>query len=428
MNTLPDNRVVITGMGVLAPNAHGLTNFSQALQAGTSGIRHVELLKDLNFGCQVVGIPQNIDSLKQQYFSQPALIAMNSSMVFAGIAAIDCWQDAGLPIHDPSENIIDWDTGAIIGTGVGGCDTVGEKVVPLTDQKKVKRLGSTMVEQTMYSAASANLGGLFGLGGQVTTNSCACSSGTEAIINAFWQVKTGRTKRMLAGATEGTSQYTWATFDAMRVLSRGFNDTPDKASRPMSATAAGFVPGSGAGMLMVESLASAKQRGAKIYAEIIGAHVNCGGQRDGGSISAPNSSGVVRCIQQAVAMANIKPLDINFINGHLTATMADPLEINNWQTALNCTPSELPFINSTKSLIGHSLGAAGAIECIASIIQLTDGFVHGSANCEDLHFKLEPFSGSIVQDTKKTDLDIVAKASFGFGDVNACLIFKKWAN
>ena len=421
-------RVVITGLGVIAPNAHGINDFSSALRTGKSGIKHSKLLQELNFSCQVIGIPENLEFLTKKYFSPQISMAMNSSMVFASIAAIDCWQDAGLPINDPKDNIIDWDTGAIIGTGVGGSETIGNYVVPLTNEKKVRRLGSTMVEQTMTSAASANVAGILGLGGQVTTNSCACSTGTEAIINAYWIVREGRSKRMLAGATEGISQYTWATFDAMRVLSKGFNEVPDKASRPMSNTASGFVPGAGAGILMIESLESALERGAKIYAEIIGNHVNCGGQRNGGSVSAPNPLGVINCIQNAIKMANISPLDINLISGHLTATMADTLEINNWHAALNCTPKEFPFINSTKSLIGHTLGAAGAIESIASVIQLNNNFVHGSKNCEDLHFKIEQFSDSIIHETIEVDLNIIAKASFGFGDVNACLILKKWDN
>lgn len=422
MNT----RVVITGLGVIAPNAHGLGEFAEALKAAKSGIEHVPLLQELNFGCQVIGIPKNIENLTKKYFTTQNYMAMNSSMILASIAAIDCWQDAGLAINPPDANIIDWDTGAIIGTGVGGSETIGKYVVPLTDQKKVRRLGSTMVEQTMTSAASANVAGLLGLGGQVSTNSCACSTGTEAIINAFWRIKNGLAKRMLAGATEGISEYTWATFDAMRVLARGFNDRPEQASRPMSKSASGFVPGAGAGVLMLENLTSALERGAKIYAEIIGNQVNCGGQRQGGSISAPNPQGVVRCIQNAISMAKIDPKEIDFINGHLTATMADPIEIANWQQALGCSPTAFPMINSTKSLIGHTLGAAGAIECVATILQLSQGFVHASKNCEDLHFKLEPFSGSIIRETKQVDLNIVAKASFGFGDVNACIIFKKW--
>lgn len=421
-------RVVITGLGVIAPNAHGINDFGSALRTGKSGIKHSKLLQELNFSCQVIGIPENLEFLTKKYFSPQISMAMNSSMIFASIAAMDCWQDAGLIINDPKDNIIDWDTGAIIGTGVGGSETIGNYVVPLTNEKKVRRLGSTMVEQTMTSAASANVAGILGLGGQVTTNSCACSTGTEAIINAYWIVREGRSKRMLAGATEGISQYTWATFDAMRVLSKGFNEVPDKASRPMSNTASGFVPGAGAGILMIESLESALERGAKIYAEIIGNHVNCGGQRNGGSVSAPNPLGVINCIKNAITMANINPLDIDLISGHLTATMADTLEINNWQAALNCMPKEFPFINSTKSLIGHTLGAAGAIESIASVIQLNNNFVHGSKNCEDLHFKLEQFSDSIIHETIEVDLNIIAKASFGFGDVNACLILKKWDN
>jgi 3-oxoacyl-(acyl-carrier-protein) synthase len=419
-------RVVITGMGVVASNANGLNDFEIALREGKSGIRHYPFLNDLNFTCQVAGVPQNIDVLKQQYLKQESLLAMNSSMVFSAIAAIDCWKDAGFQISDRENDEVDWDTGAMIGTGIGGADTMGEHVVPYINQGDVKRLGSTAVEQAMTSSSSANIGGLLGLGGQVTTNSSACTTGTEAIAQAFFVIKEGRLKRVLAGATEGASHYIWGGFDAMRVLARGFNEMPAQASRPMSATASGFVPGSGAGILMLESLESAQERGAKIYAEIIGAHVNCGGQRNGGSISIPNPQGIQRCIRAAIEMANISPAKIDLINGHLTATKADPFEVQNWQQALQCSPSQLPLINSTKSLIGHALCAAGGIECVASILQLSKGFVHGSINCEDLHPKLEPFSASIVRQTKNSDVDILAKASFGFGDVNGCLIFKRW--
>lgn len=418
-------RVVVTGMGVLAPNAHGLTDYENALRLGRSGIRYYPLLKELNFTCQVVGFPQNIETLQQQYFHPESLLAMNNSMLFGAIAAIDCWKDAGLHLPE-RDSEPDWSTGAIIGTGIGGADTLCERVAPFTNEGKVKRLGSMMVEQTMASSSSANIGGLLGLGGHVTTNSSACTTGTEAVIQAFFAIREGRQKRILAGSTEGATQYIWSNFDAMRVLARGFNETPEQASRPMSASATGFVPSSGAGMLMIESLESAQERGARIYAEIIGAHVNCGGQRNGGSISAPNPLGVQRCIQQAIQMAGISSRDVDLINGHLTATMADTLEIHNWQQALQCKPSELPLINSTKSLIGHALGAAGSLECVASILQLQKSFVHGSINCEDLHPKLAAFVDRIVHQTKNIDAKILAKASFGFGDVNGCLVFRRW--
>jgi len=415
-------RVVITGMGVIAPNAHGLENFEQALRAGQSGIRHIEKMQELNFSCQLAAVPQGVDELKHDYFSSEALLAMNSSMIYGAIAAMDCWKDAKMP--EPTET--DWDTGAIIGTGISGLDTLGATLIPKTNAGKVRRLGSTMVEQIMASSSSANIGGLLGLGGQVTTNSSACTTGTEAIADAFHAIREGRAVRMLAGGTEGASEYSWAGFDAMRVLSRGYNDTPELASRPMSASAAGFVPAAGAGIMMLESLESAEQRGAKIYAEVLGAQVNCGGQRNGGSITFPNPQGVQRCIQQAIAMAGIEKSDIDLINGHLTATMADTAEIGNWHQALGVEAHEMPLINSTKSLIGHALGAAGGIECVASVLQLAQGFIHGSVNCDDLHPKLEAYANSIVHQTRDTDAKILAKASFGFGDVNACLIFKKY--
>lgn len=417
-------RVVITGMGIVAANAHGLDNFAEALRAGKSGIKHHPRLAELGFSCQVGGVPEISEETKKQYFSESALLALNESMIYAGIAGIDCWRDAGFTQSPNSAT--DWDTGAFIGTGIGGADTLGEKVVPQVIAGKVRRLGSTMVEQTMASSVSAWLGGALGLGGQVTTNSSACTTGTEAVVMAFQAIQEGRALRMLAGGSEGSSHFIWAGFDAMRVLSRGFNEQPEKASRPLSASSAGFVPSSGAGVLMLESLESAEKRGAKIYAEVLGAHVNSGGHRGGGSMTAPSPEGVIRCIRQAILQAGISPGEIDLINGHLTATMADPMEVKNWQRALECTPETFPLIQSTKSMVGHGLGAAGGIECVAAVLQLHKGFVHGSINCEDLHEEIQPFAKSVVHKSRESNAKILAKSSFGFGDVNGCVIFKKW--
>jgi len=420
-----NNRVVITGMGVIAPNGHGLTEYEASLRQGKSGIRFHPKLEQLKFACQVGGIPQNVEQIKAKYFSQQDLLAMSESMIYAGIAGMDCWQDAGLN-SKTADGDPDWDTGAIIGTGIGGMDVMGEKLIPKVDAGNVRRLGSTIVEQVMCSSVSAKLGGLLGLGGQVTTNSSACTTGTEAIVDAFLKVKEGKLKRVMAGGAEGSSPYIWAGFDGMKVLNSKFNDRPEQASRPMSASAAGFIPGSGAGLLMLESLDSAKSRNARIYAEIIGGHINSGGQRGGGSMTAPNPEGVVRCIRQAVLMAGISPRDINAINGHLTATFADPHEIKNWLRALEISAKSFPLINSTKSMIGHALGAAGGLECVAAVLQLYHGFIHGSLNCQDLHPELAHVKDSIVQQTRDFTGEIMAKSSFGFGDVNGCLIFKKW--
>ncbi|MBI4512385.1 MAG: beta-ketoacyl-[acyl-carrier-protein] synthase family protein [Deltaproteobacteria bacterium] len=423
----PKTRVVVTGLGVLAPNAHGLQSFAGALREGKSGIRFHQHLADAKFACQVGGIPEGVEALLQRYLTAEQLMAMNPNMVYAAIASIDAWTDAGLGrIGDSDEP--DWDTGAVVGTGIGGIDTIAEKLAPKTDAGKVSRLGSTMVEQIMSSGNSACLAGLLGLGNQVTTNSSACNTGTEAIVNSFLRIREGHAQRMLAGGSEGHSKYIWAGFDAMKVLNRTRNDAPSEASRPMSASAAGFVPSSGAGVLMLESLASAQGRGARIYAEVLGGYVNCGGHRMGGSMTAPNATGVKRCIRGAVAMAGIRADQIGAINGHLTATFADPLEVANWSRALELPPSRMPLIHSTKSLIGHALGAAGGIECVAAVLELHHGFVHGSRNCEDLHPELAEYASRIPHETVFVPgLDIIAKASFGFGDVNGCVIFRKFS-
>jgi 3-oxoacyl-(acyl-carrier-protein) synthase len=419
-------RVVVTGLGIVAANGRGLVEFEKALREGRSGIRFQPKLRDLGFACQVAGVPEIDDAIKQRYFSEDSLRALNSSMVYASIAAIDCWRDAGFTVPEHGSGEVDWDTGAIIGTGIGGIDTVGDWVVPKVNEGKVRRIGSTSVEQTMASSVSACVGGFLALGGQVTTNSSACTTGTEAVVEAFHKIREGRATRMIAGGSEGSSHYIWAGFDAMRVLARQSNDCAEAASRPMSATAGGFVPSSGAGLLMVESLSSAQRRGARIYAEVLGGHVNCGGQRGGGSMTAPNPEGARRCVLAALAVGGVDPARVDAINGHLTATMADPLEVGTWQRALGRTPETFPWINSTKSLIGHGLGAAGGIEAVAVVLQIHKGFVHGSINCEDVHPDIAPFAAHIPHETIEFAPRVVAKASFGFGDVNGCLIFGKY--
>jgi len=195
----------------------------------------------------------------------------------------------------------------------------------------------------------------------------------------------------------------------------------------MSASAAGFVPSAGAGALLLESLDSARERGATIYAEVAGAALNCGGHRGGGSMTAPNPESVRRCIRGALADAGIAPEAVGAINGHLTATGADPKEVKSWAAALDCRPEDLPPITSTKSMIGHALGAAGGIESVASVLMLRGGYVHPSINCEDVHPEIEPFAASIPHSLREVrDLEVVVKAGFGFGDVNACLVFRSW--
>ncbi len=409
-----NRRVVVTGMGVVAPNGNGLEAYEAALRGGRSGIRSIPLLQELKFGCTVAGVPQDADALAETYFDEDDLLAMNSNQRFGCIAAIDAWTDAGFQRPEHGDDQVYWEAGAIIGTGVGGLDTAGEKLVPMTDAGRVRRMGSTIVEQIMGSGVSARVSGMLALGNQVTSNSSACSTGAEAIVGGYERIKNGLADRMMCGGSEGSSHYIWAGFDAMRVLARKFNDEPEKASRPLSASAAGFIPGSGAGVLH--------------YAEVLGSALNCGGHRQGGSMTAPNQTSVRRCIRQAITDAGIESGEIDAINGHLTATVADPREVASWAAALDRTPETLPLICSTKSMIGHALGAAGAMESVATVLMLKGGFVHPSINCEDVHPEIEAYADSIPHEVVDTpNLRTIIKAGFGFGDVNVCVVFRKWS-
>jgi 3-oxoacyl-(acyl-carrier-protein) synthase len=368
-----------------------------------------------------------VDALAESLFDPDVLLAMNSSHRYAAVAALEAWLDAGLARPERGDDRVDLHSGAVLGSGVGGMDLMAEKVVPLYEAGRARRLGSTAVEQVMASGVSARVAGLLALGNQVTTNSSACSTGTEALVLGAERLRRGLASRMLCGGAECRSPHVWSGFDAMRVLSRAWNDEPEKASRPMSASAAGFVPACGAGVLLLETLESATERGATIHAELLGGAVNCGGQRGGGSMTAPNPEGVVRCVRAALADAGVSPDEVDLVCGHLTATAADPHEVRAWARALGCAPGALPAITSTKSMIGHALGAAGAIESVAAVLMLRGGFVHPSINCEDVHPEIEPFAGSIPAALRELPgLRVAVKAGFGFGDVNACVVFRKW--
>ena len=413
-------------MGVVAPNAIGLQAFEQALSVGKSGIRFFPELADLKFSCCIGGIPEISEELKRNYFTELQLRNFSSASILYGcIAGIEAWRHAGLDVGEET----DFDSGTIFGAGTSGVEKFREAIYGV-DDKNVRRIGSTVVAQTMVSGVSAYLGGMLGLGNQVTTNSSACTTGTEAILMGYDRVRSGKATRMLVGSSSEDGPYVWGGFDAMRVLTHKHNDTPEAGSRPMSATASGFVPGSGAGAMVLESLESAIRRDATIYAEVLGGEVNAGGQRNGGSMTAPNSLAIQRCIKMALTNANIRSDEIDAINGHLTATIKDTTEIENWVAALQLQDTNFPYINSLKSMIGHCLSASGSIESVASVLQIHGGCIFPNINCEDIKPEIINLidKKSIPQTLIKKEMNVVIKASFGFGDVNGCVIFKKYKN
>jgi 3-oxoacyl-(acyl-carrier-protein) synthase len=305
---------------------------------------------------------------------------------------------------------------------------VVKKIINRVDAGEAKKLGSRVIEQMMNSSITAYISGRLGLGNRIIATSAACATGTQAILMGYEYIRQGVADRMVVGSSEHVDPYIFGAFDSMRILSRKFNHSPEKASRPMSQSAGGFVPGSGAGALILEDLDYALSRKARIYAELLGGACNSGGQRSGGSMTAPASTGVTKCISAAIASAGIDPNAIDLISGHLTATSADTMEIRNWCLALGRNGRNFPPVNSLKSMIGHSLSAAGSIESVAAVLQIVHQFIHPNINLEDpnpeILRQIDPDCLPVTMIEK--EIRTVAKANFGFGDINACLIFSKY--
>lgn len=417
------NRVVITGLGVVSPNAIGKNNFIEALIAGKSGLKFHQKLADLKFSCQVAGTPLVTQDHIDKYFTpleQKELTA--TGLIYGGIAGQEAWFDAGFELNEnPDKN-----TGIVFGTGILGVDKLKEAFDKI-DAQNVRRLGSQSVIQTMASGVTAFLNQKIGFGNRVLTNSSACATGTEALILGFEHIQSGKAKTMLVGSCSDSGPYIWGGFDALRILPYQYNDNPEAASRPFAENAAGFIPSSGAGAMIIEDYEHAKKRGAKIYAEILGGEINSGGQRQGGSMTAPNSNAVINCISKAIDNSGVDSKDIDAINAHLTATKMDPTEIENWAKALGRKGDDFPIINSLKGMIGHGLAGCGSMELVASILQLSEGFIFKNVNASPIHSTIKSMisEDKIPLETNEYQPEILAKASFGFGDVNACVVLKR---
>lgn len=430
-------RIVITGYGVVSPNGLGVAAYRDSLKAGKSGISRHEELAQYKFACQIGGKPPVEPEDVLKVIPEADMNKLNEAMVYAVLAAVEAARMSGVEVDllkGYQNGHADWDTGAFIGCGIGGMDTVFNDLGPAMSEAEEQdpgrgplAMGTDIVPQVMGSSVSVAVGKFLGLGGQTSTNSSACNTGTEAIFDAWKHMQLGYAESMYAGGAEGTHYATWAGFDAMRdVLCSKFNERPERGSQPMGAGACGFVPAGGAAVLRLETLEHAQKRGAKILAELVGAYCNSGGQRDGGTMTFPNPEGVVRCIRKVLKDTSVEPSKISLINGHLTSTGADPREVGSWRAALELPAERFPLIQSTKSMIGHTLGAAGALESAAVIDQIVHGYVHPSINAVPAHPQIAEIEKSIPHQKVEKALEYVIKASFGFGDVNGCLLFKRW--
>src|SRR5712664_558579 len=390
-------RVVITGMGIVSSIGNNTQEVLASLHEAKSGITRAEKYAELGFRSQVQGAP-TLD---------PAGVIDRRAMRFLGegaawnhIAMEQAIQDSGLEPSDVS-NIR---TGIIMGSGGPSARTIVE-AADTTRTKGPKRVGPFAVPKAMSSTASATLATWFKIKGVNYSISSACATSNHCIGNAAEIIQLGKQDMIFAGGCEDLDWTMSVLFDAMGAMSSKFNNTPEKASRAYDAARDGFVIAGGAGVLVLEELEHARARGAKIYAEIAG----YGATSDGYDMVAPSGEGAVRCMRMALATVKA-PID--YVNAHGTSTpVGDATEIAAMREVFG---KNMPKVNSTKSLTGHSLGAAGVHETIYSILQMQNGFIAESANIDEIDPELSdaPIVRKRIDNVK---ISTVMSNSFGFG-------------
>jgi 3-oxoacyl-[acyl-carrier-protein] synthase-1 len=401
-------RVVITGLGLVSCLGSDRASVTTSLRELRSGIKAIPEYKELGFRSQVGGMPDiDLDARidrKQRRFQGDAA-------AFAHIAMEDAIADAGLS----AEAIVNPRVGLIAGSGGGSCDNQVQ-AADLLRSKGVRRVGPYMVTRTMCSTVSANLATAFHIRGVNYSISSACATSAHCIGAAMEQIQLGKQDIVFAG---GGEELHWAQsmlFDAMGALSSKYNDTPERASRAYDADRDGFVIAGGGGMVVVESLEHAQARGASILAEIVG----YGATSDGADMVAPSGEGAARCMRQALATVDT-PID--YLNTHGTSTpVGDVAELGAMREVFG---DKVPPFSSTKSLSGHSLGAAGVHEAIYCLLMMQAGFMAGSANVETLDPAAEGMP--IVRATRDAQLTTVMSNSFGFGGTNATLVLRRFS-
>ena len=405
-------RAVITGIGIVSAIGNNRGEVTESLREGTSGIRFCETYRDLGFRSHIHGaIRMDPDTAIDRRLRR----FMGDGAVYNYVAMEEAIADAGLEAGDISNER----TGLIMGSG--GPSTRNQVLAAdlLRDKGTTRKIGPFMVPRTMSSTNSATLATPFGIKGVNYSITSACSTSAHCIGNALEQIQLGKQDIVFAGGGEELHWSLSMLFDAMPALSAGYNDTPEKASRPFDVKRDGFVISGGGGCVVVEELEHARARGAKIYGEIVG----YGATSDGYDMVQPSGDGAVRCMKMAMDGLDA-PVD--YINAHGTSTpVGDATELEAIRTVFtNGKGNQKPHIASTKSLTGHALGAAGVHEAIYSLIMLNEDFVAASANLEEP----DPAADGLSLAAERIDeagLHQVMSNSFGFGGTNCSLVFRR---
>ena len=403
-------RVVITGMGIISCIGNTAKDVLESLKNGHSGISFSPEYAEMGFRSQIYGKP-DIDP--SEHIDKRAYRFMGDGAAFNYIAMQNAIADSGLEQSDISHER----TGIIMGSG--GPSTKSQVLAAdVTREKGPKRVGPFAVPKCMSSTNSAVLATHFKIKGVNYSISSACSTSGHCIGNAAEMIQYGKQDIMFAGGGEELDWTLSVLFDAMGAMSSKYNDTPELASRAYDANRDGFVIAGGAGTLVLEELNHAKARGAKIYGEIIG----YGATSDGHDMVAPSGEGAVRCMNQALSTVD-RP--VTYINTHGTSTpVGDMTELAAIDEVFQSKEQDHPYISSTKSMTGHSLGATGVQEAIYSLLMINNGFITPSINISDLDEQAK--DKPIVTQAMKHDVDVVLSNSFGFGGTNCCLAIGKY--
>ncbi|MFP3543299.1 beta-ketoacyl-ACP synthase I [Rhizobium sp. SIMBA_035] len=403
-------RVVVTGLGIVSSIGNDAQEVTASLREAKSGISFSNDFAEHGFKCQVWGSPkidvtELVDRRAARFLSQGGMwnhVAMKQAIADSGL------EDADIGGNER--------TGIIMGSGGPSTRTLIEAADITIKNNSPKRIGPFAVPKAMSSTASATLATWFKIHGVNYSISSACSTSAHCIGNAAEMIQWGKQDIMFAGGHEDLDWTMSNLFDAMGAMSSKYNDTPDTASRAYDVSRDGFVIAGGAGVLVLEELEHAKARGAKIYAEIVG----YGATSDGYDMVAPSGEGAIRCMRQA--LATVKG-SVDYVNTHGTSTpVGDSKEIGAIREVFG---DKIPHIQSTKSLTGHSLGAAGVQESIYSLLMMQAGFIGESAHIRELdpEFDGVPIVRKRIDDAK---IDIALSNSFGFGGTNATLVFQRY--
>src|SRR6188768_4332088 len=400
-------RVVVTGMGIVSSIGNNTQEVLASLREAKSGIVRAEKYAELGFRCQVHGAP-TLNA--EEVVDRRAMRFLGGGAAWNHVAMEQAIRDSGLEEAEVSNAR----TGIVMGSGGPSCRAIIE-AADTARSKGPKRVGPFAVPKAMSSTASATLATWFKIKGVNYSISSACATSNHCIGNAAEMIQWGKQDMMFAGGCEELDWTLSVLFDAMGAMSTSYNQTPDKASRAYDKDRDGFVIAGGAGVLVLEELERAKARGAKIYAEIAG----YGASSDGHDMVAPSGEGAMRCMR--MALADVKT-PIDYINPHATSTpIGDIKEI---EAIRDVFGAKIPPISATKSLTGHSLGAAGVQEAIYSLLMMNNGFICESANIENIDPAFEDIP--IVRERRdNVQLNTVLSNSFGFGGTNASVVFKR---